>query len=57
MSRGLESLGEQITSMDELFEELQDKLEQLGGEELKRMQSLLKTIRESIDAYNYIFKG
>ncbi|HEY9121873.1 MAG TPA: hypothetical protein VIM80_02650 [Brevefilum sp.] len=57
MSRGLESLGEQITRMDELFEELQDKLEQLGGEELKRMQSLLKTIRESIDAYNYIFKG
>jgi len=57
MSRGLESLSEQITSLDELFEELQDKLEQLGGEELKRMQSLLKTIRESIDAYNYIFKG
>jgi chromosome segregation ATPase len=57
MSRGLENLGERIASLDELFEELQDKLEQLGGEDLKRMQSLLKTIRESIDAYNYIFKG
>ncbi|MDY6846461.1 MAG: hypothetical protein SVP52_04940 [Chloroflexota bacterium] len=56
MNRGLENLGERFTSLDELYEESQDKLEQLGSEDLKRMQSLLKTIRESIDAYNYIFK-
>ena len=56
MNRGLKNLGERITSLDELYEEFQDKLEQLGSEDLKRMQSLLKTIRESVDAYNYIFK-
>lgn len=56
MNHGVENLNEHVSNLDELIESLEDKLDQLGSEDLKRMKSLLKTLRESIDSYNYIFK-
>ncbi len=56
MNRGVDSLNERVTELDEMFDGLKDKLDQLGDEDLKRLQSLVKTLRESIDSYNYIFK-
>jgi len=38
------------------LENVQDKLQQLGKEDLKRLQGLLGTLRESIDSYNNLFK-
>ena len=55
MNRGVDSLNERVSELDDLFEGIKDKLDQLGEEELKRLQSLVKTLRESIDSYNYIF--
>jgi chromosome segregation ATPase len=55
MNRGVDSLNEKVTELDDLFEGIKDKLDQLGEEELKRLQSLVKTLRDSIDSYNYIF--
>ena len=57
MDRGVESLNERVSELDEVFDNMKDTLDQLGAEELKRMQSLVKTLRESIDSYNYIFSG
>jgi chromosome segregation ATPase len=57
MNRGVESLNERVTELDDVFESIKDKLDQLGEEELKRLQSLAKTLRDSIDSYNYIFSG
>lgn len=56
MNRGVENLNEKVAELDDMFERIKDKLEQLGDEDLKRMQSLLKILRDSIDAYGYIFK-
>jgi chromosome segregation ATPase len=56
MNKSLESLDERIASLAELIEGSQEMLSQLGKEDLKRMQSLLNTIRESINSYSYILK-
>mgnify|MGYP006294628967 CR=1 FL=1 len=56
MNRGVESLNEKVSELDEVFEGMEDKLDQLGEEDLKRLQSLMNTLRESIDSYKYIFK-
>jgi chromosome segregation ATPase len=55
MNRGVDSLNEKVIELDDLFKGIKDKLDQLGEEELKRLQSLVKTLRDSIDSYNYIF--
>ncbi len=56
MNRGVENLNEKVAELDDLFERIKDKLDQLGEEDLKLMQSLLKILRDSIDGHGYIFK-
>ena len=56
INRGLESVNERITNLDDVLKDLQDNFEQLGKEDLTRLQSILNTIRESIDSYSYILK-
>ncbi len=56
MNRGVENLNEKVAELDDLFERIKDKLDQLGEEDLKFMQSLLKILRDSIDGHGYIFK-
>jgi chromosome segregation ATPase len=57
MNRDLGSFGERIATLEELNDRLQDTLEQLGRDDIKRMQAQLNTIRESIETYNKIFKA
>ena len=57
MNRDLGSFGERITTLEELIDQLQDTLEQVGRDDVKRMQAQLNTIRESIETYNKIFKA
>lgn len=56
MNRGLESLNERIANLDDILKAFRDNVEQLSKEDLKRLQNLLKTIRESIETYSYILK-
>lgn len=57
MNRDLGSFGERIATLEELIDRLQDTLEQVGRDDIKRMQAQLNTIRESIETYNKIFKA
>jgi len=56
MNRTIESVADRLTNLEDLLENVQDKLQQLGKEDLKRLQGLLGTLRESIDSYNNLFK-
>ena len=56
MNNNLGNLGNRIADLEDLIEKLQDNLQQIGKDDLKRMQTLLTTFRESIDTYNNIFK-
>ncbi|MBW6466157.1 MAG: hypothetical protein K0B06_06610 [Brevefilum sp.] len=56
MNRDLTSFGDRILNVEDVLERIQDTLEQLGREDIKRMQAQLSTIRESIEAFNKIFK-
>jgi uncharacterized phage infection (PIP) family protein YhgE len=56
MNRSLENLGNSLSTMEDKLEVLQSTLQQLGRDEIKNMQNLLTSIRESIDDYKNIFK-
>ena len=56
MNRDLTSFGDRISNMEDMMERIQYTLEQIGRDDIKRMQAQLSTIRESIEAYNKIFK-
>lgn len=56
MNRGIESLGSRISDLEEAFGKVQDNIQELGREDIKRMQILLNSLRESIETYNNIFK-
>ncbi len=57
MNRNLENLGSRISTLEDLLEDMKDNIQQIGNDDLKRMQALLSSLRESIDTYNNIFKG
>lgn len=56
MNRTLDNLGNRIANLDEAIESIDANMGQLGREDIKRMQTLLNAIRDSIDTYNNIFK-
>jgi chromosome segregation ATPase len=56
MTRDLESFGNRIANLEDLIKRLQDTIDQVGRDDVKRMQAQLMAIRESIEAYNKIFK-
>lgn len=56
MNRNVENLADRITTMEELIEDVRNNLQQLGRDDIKRMQILLTTFKESIESYNNIFK-
>lgn len=56
MNRSIEVFNDRISNTEDKLEILQDNLHQVGKDEIKRMQSLLNTMRESIDHFNTIFK-
>jgi len=56
MNRSLENVHGRIANLEETLESIQEKLQTLGRDDIKRMQTLLNSFRESIDTYNNIFK-
>jgi phage shock protein A len=56
MARDLEGFGNRIANLEDLIKGVQDTIAEMGRDDLKRMQAQLATIRESIEAYNKIFK-
>lgn len=56
MNRNLENLGNRITTLEDHLEDIQDNLQQLGKDDIKRMTTLLNSLRDSIETYNSIFK-
>lgn len=56
MNRELESLGEQISPLEELLEDMQDSIHQLGRNDIIRLQALIGIFRESIENYSNTFK-
>lgn len=56
MNKAIESLVAQISIIEDQLGAVKDNLQQLGQEDIKRLQSILATLRDSIDHYNNIFK-
>lgn len=56
MNQALESLAQQITSMRDQVDVIQDHIQQMGKADLKHMQSLLNALSESLTNYNTIVK-
>jgi len=56
MNQAIESLAEQITSMRDQVDVIQDHIQQMGKADLKHMQSLLNALSESLNNYNTIVK-
>jgi len=57
INRNIENLGSRISTLEDLLEDMKDDIQQIGKDDLKRMQTLLSSLRESIDTYTSIFKG
>jgi len=56
MNREIESFSDRLSNLEDLIENVEDVLQKVGRDDIKRMQSQLSAIRESIEAYNKIFK-
>lgn len=56
MNRSLESFGDRISNLEDLIKRVEDTIDQVGRDDLKRMQAQLMAVRESIEAYNKIFR-
>jgi len=56
MNRSIEVFDDRISNIEDKLVIVQDNLYQVGKDEIKRMQTLLNTMRESIDHFNTIFK-
>jgi len=57
INKNIDSLSERLSSLEELMEDMRDNLQQIGKDDIKRMQTLLSSLRESIEVYNNIFKN
>jgi chromosome segregation ATPase len=55
MNREIDTLNDRIAQLEDLLQDLQDNLQQLGREDINRMQTMLNKLRESIETYNDIF--
>jgi len=56
MNRSLEGLSDRITTLEEIIDSIEENIHELGQEDIRRMQALLTSLRESLDIYNNIFK-
>lgn len=56
MNRSLDGLGDRLTTLEEIIETMEENFQQIGRVDIKRMQSLLTMMRDSLDTYNNIFK-
>ena len=56
INRNIETLSNRISTLEDILEDIKDNIEQLGKNDLKRMQTLLSSLRDSIETYNSVFK-
>lgn len=56
MDRGIGGLENRLTDLEEAFETVKDNLQELGRVDIKRMHTMLDSLRNSIETYNNIFK-
>lgn len=56
MNRDIESFDDRLSNLEDLIESVEDILQKVGRDDIKRMQAQLSAVRESIEAYNKIFK-
>ena len=56
MDRGIGGLGNRLTDLEEAFETVKDNLQEIGRVDIKRMHTMLDSLRNSIENYNNIFK-
>jgi chromosome segregation ATPase len=56
MNHGLEILDNRIATLEDHLTDIQDKIEQLGKDDIKRMTELMNSLRNSIETYNNIYK-
>ena len=56
MNRSLEGLGDRLKTLEEGIDAIQENIQQIGQENIQRMQGLLSLVRDSLDTYNNIFK-
>jgi len=56
MNRAIDVFSNRLANIEDQLEIIQENLHQIGKDDIRRMQSLISTIRESIDQYNNIFK-
>lgn len=56
MNRSLEAMGARVDTLEDHLETLQENLQQLGRDDVKRMMASLNALRDSIETYNTIFK-
>jgi chromosome segregation ATPase len=56
MNRGLEALDARMTTIEEHLSSLQDDLQQIGKDNIKKMTAFLNALRDSIENNNTIFK-
>jgi chromosome segregation ATPase len=56
MNRSLDGLSNRIATLEEVIESIEENLHQIGRDDIRHMQTLLTSVRESLDTYNNIFK-
>ncbi len=56
MNRSLDGLRDRIATLEEVIESIEENLQQIGRDDIRRMQTLLTSVRESLNTYNNIFK-
>jgi chromosome segregation ATPase len=57
MNRAIDSLTEQIGTLEDLIKRINDTFDQLTRDDIRRMQAQLSAVRESIETYNKILKS
>lgn len=55
MNHSLVGLSNRITTLEEVIDAIEENFKQLGKDDIQRMQTLLTSLRDSIDTYNTIF--
>lgn len=56
INKTVESLNERLSNLEELIQDMRDNIQQIGKNDIIRMQTILTSLRDSIEIYNNIFK-
>ncbi|MDY6866773.1 MAG: hypothetical protein SVT56_02545 [Chloroflexota bacterium] len=57
INKNIEGMEERFSNLEELVKDMRDNIQQIGKDDIKRMQALLTSLRDSIEVYKNIFKS